>query len=318
MDLPLPAELARFSDLPDLKYRGNDEWSAAHPGCPVGPSLHGGPSDRLRIFGPGRKDRNAGVWCRRCGHFEWADQETPTPAKRLAMIAVRRRLAREESERLERKIRDLQERAYWRGYHDGMSDNQRQYWRQEGISDDLQDYFQLGYTPDRTFASGDSQFHSPALTIPIFEQGWEAINIQYRIINPPAGVGKYRFTAGLPAPLYLTDPDNGVGGRCLLLEGAKKAIVTYANVGHEFDSVVAVPSKAPSVELVHKLDACDRVYLALDPDAYQDQSASRIGEILGDKVRYVHLPVKADDLFVKHGGTADTFMPYIKQATKIC
>lgn len=313
----LPPELDRFSDLPDLKYRGNNEWSAAHVGCPVGPGLHGGPSDRLRLFGAGN-GTNARVWCRRCNWFEWADQESPTPLMRLKATSLQRQYAHRESQRLSRRIKELQERAYWRGYHDAMQDSQRKQWRSEGISDDLQDYFQLGYTPDRTFSNGEQTFHSPALTIPIFDKGWEAINIQYRLLNPPEGAGKYRFTAGLPAPLYLTDPDNGIGGKCLLVEGAKKAIVTYANVGHEFDSVVAVPSKMPPASMLDKLSACDMVYVALDPDAYDDESARRLGTLISPPVRYVRLPVKPDDLFVRYGGEAKDFMSFVQQSTALC
>lgn len=310
--IPLPPELSKYESLSDLTYRGNSEWSAAHPNCPEGTSTSK-ISDRFRLFGP-KPGLNAGAWCRRCGHFEWANDEKPTPEMSAQAAEIRAKLAQEESERLRKRIKELNRQAYWRGYHDAMRDIHREEWRKHGISDNLQDYFQLGYVPSRTFYNDGVEFSSPAMTIPIFDKGWEAINIQYRIIEPPVGVGKYRFTAGLPAPLYVTDPDNGIGGRCLLVEGAKKAIVSYANVGHEFDTVVAIPSKTPSEKLVHKLDCCSELFLALDPDAMQDGSADRIADIVGGKVYFVSLPAKPDDLFVEYNISPKRFMNYVQLA----
>jgi hypothetical protein len=316
-DFPLPQELQRFSNLPDLVYRGNDEWSSACVKCGGGGNRHD-KSDRFRLFAAGG-GTNARVWCRRCGYFEWADANeaaAPDPVRIKEAQEMRQKLAQQEAARLRARIEELRKAAYWQGYHDAMLDEQRGLWRREGISDSLQDYFRLGFVPERTFSNGAEQFVSPAMTIPVFDKGWQVVNVQYRIINPPNGVGKYRFTHGLPAPLYLTDPESELNGPTLVVEGAKKAIVTYAEIGHKI-SVVAVPSKYPAKELIAKLSDCDPVYVGLDPDAYTDgASASRIGEMLGDRARFVRFPGKPDDLIYKYGLRADSMMRYISQATK--
>jgi hypothetical protein len=316
-DRPLPQELQHFSNLPDLQYRGSNEWSAACPKCGGGGNRYD-KSDRLRLFAA-NNGHSARIWCRRCGHFEWADahdNKPLDPVKIKEAEELRRQMAQREERRLKAKIEELQRLAYWDGWHDAMQDSHRAMWRNEGIPDGLQDYFRLGYVGQKQFYNGERPFNSAAMTIPIFDVGWQAVNVQYRIIQPPRNVGKYRFTAGLPAPLYLTDPDNEPGGPTLLVEGAKKAIVLYAHLGHKF-TVVAVPSKMPGKQLIERLSNCDPVYVALDPDVYTDgQSVSRIGAMLRERARFVRLPDKPDDLLTKYGFSASMMMSYINQATR--
>lgn len=318
-DQPLPQDLQRFATLPDLQYRGSNEWSAACLHCGGGGQRHD-KSDRLRLFAASN-GHNARVWCRRCNYFEWADAnetQAPDPARIKEAEELRREMAAREAKRLRFRIEELRSQAYWEGFHDAMREQHRAMWRREGISDGLQDYFRLGFVAERQFSNGGELFTSPAMTIPVFDVGWKAVNVQYRIVNPPSGVGKYRFTAGLPAPLYLTDPDNEPSGATLLVEGAKKAVVCYAHLGHEF-TVVAVPSKAPGQALIKRLTECDPVYVALDPDAYTADkgikpAVNRIVRMLKGRARIVKLPVKPDDMFTMYGGTASDFMNFTRQA----
>lgn len=322
---PLPPELAHFSHLPDLQFQGGGEWSAACPVCGGAGSRHDA-SDRFRLFAADATG-NARVWCRQCGHFEWADADSnqrPSEQEIEQYKKMRIKLAQRERERTEQKIKELQQSAYWQGWHDAMTDTQREYWRRAGIPDSLQDWFKLGFVEDRTFSANGEPFHSPAMTIPHFDVGWKAVNVQYRIVNPPAGIGKYRYTAGLPAPLFLTEPDKEIGGRTLLVEGAKKAIVTWAHVGSELN-VIAVPSKAPGQNLIERLANCEEVYLAMDPDAYVvtrsngkmiAPAINRIAKMLRGRSRIVKLPVKPDDLFTLYGGNKRDFMAYVNQAVR--
>lgn len=317
-DKSLPPELTRFNYLPDLKYRGSDEWSSACPHCGGADRSRSDLSDRFRLFDRDSQ-RNARVWCRNCGHFEWADQNSDIPSKeQLEEIKRERtRLAELERQRIKTKIEQLRSEAYWRGWHDAMSDWHRDIWRHQGIRDDLQDYFQLGYVEKRRFFDGAKPFYSPAMTIPVFDVGWEAVNVQYRLMEPPSGVGKYRFTSGLPTPLFLTNPYTEPAGDVLLVEGAKKAIVTFDKLDDL--CIVAVPSKVPPLQILDRLDQADAVYIALDPDAYCDKRASaayRIGKALGNKARYVRLPTKPDDFFTMYGGSQSQFMRYVRQATR--
>jgi hypothetical protein len=321
---PPPSDIIeRFGQLADLRFRGGNEWSSACPQCGGG---RGGrdPSDRFRVWE--RPGQSSNFWCRTCRYVGFADDNKevapPSPERRQEIDDMRLRLAEQEKKRIAAKIAELETQSYWRGFHDAMNEIHRQLWRDQGIPDSLQDYFQLGYTEDHTYGHEGQLFKSPAMTIPIFAPGWKPINVQYRLMQPADGAGKYRFTAGLPAPLYLTDPDSEPRGPTLLVEGAKKGIVTYLQVGHNL-CVVAVASKTPSEDVIARLKDCDPVYVALDPDAYtkspkqKGTAAQRLGTILEGRARFVRLPEKPDDLFTRYGFTAASFMRYVNQASKV-
>jgi hypothetical protein len=334
--VPLPPELARFESYPDLAYVTDGEWSAGHPGCPGGAS-NSKHSDRLRIFAATARS-NAHVWCRRCDYHEWADaDDVPEYVKnrreqRPERDAERERLRQErmaaEAARMSEKIKQLQEEAYWRGWHDAMQERERMIWRKAGIPDSLQDRFVLGYTPDKAYSFSGELHHTPALTIPVFEVGWSVANVQYRLLDAPARHGKYRFTSGLESPLYLTDPDRAPHGRCLLAEGTKKALTLYLQLvlqDKRFDYVVAVPSVTPSLSLLDQLSECDQVVVVMDPDAYVPAANGappirRMAQHLkgmGKDSLYVELPVKPDDFFTEFYGTTNQFMAYVDQGTRV-
>lgn len=326
-ELPLPQELSRFAHLPDLQYRGNGEWSSACPVC-GGTGKRHDRSDRFRLFAADAKG-NARAWCRQCSFFEWADAESnqrPDPVQIQQARDLREALLKAENDRLRNRIKELQEQAYWRGYHDSMREGQRALWRMAGIPDDWQDFWQLGYVDQYSQA-----IPSPAMTIPYFAPDWQAQTIQYRLTNPPEPSDKYRFQAGLKAGAWLADPTEKPSGAALLMEGMKKAAVTFINTtasGNGRFSVVAVPSKTPGADMLDILADCDPVYICLDPDAYQPTrtkdgkilppAVNRIVKLVGkERARLVKLPTKADDFFTMYKGTAVDFMSFFGQAAKV-
>ncbi len=328
-DIPLPEDMRlRWGHLAHLRCIGIGQWASECPNC--GSSGHdsgSGLPDRFHIHAADSQ-YNARGKCRRCGHFEWVDQGEPQsfdPLRIQQQEELRRIAAAEEQRRLRERLDELRDREYWRGYHDAMRENHRALWRQAGIPDEFQDYWQLGFK-----ARYSEEIPSPALTIPYFDPGWEATNLQFRLTNPPRPNDKYRFSSGLKPGLWLTNPDESPSGPCLVLEGMKKAGVVYLRLAARTDSrlcVVAVPSKTPSDEMLNRLTGCDPIYLALDPDAYigrrgkdgrQTKSeAARVADKLGkERVRMVNLPAKADDLFLDYQFTPDMFMNYVRQATR--
>lgn len=312
---PIPHDiLDRFGHLPDHRHRGGNEHSSACPECG---GARGGndPSDRFRFWE--RPGQASNFWCRRCGFSGFADDNRPgmkpDPARIQELEEIRQREAAKEAARLQAKIDELQRAAYWQGYHDAMTQQHREMWRRAGIIDSFQDHWQLGY---KEYHGID--FTSPALTIPYFAPGWEAFTIQYRLLQPPEPSDKYRFQAGLKSGMWLADPDEVPSGECLLVEGMKKAAVSYIELVAKANvrmSVVGVPSKAPGRDLLSILNDCELVYVALDPDAYPGGEAKRLGDIIGERARFVRLPAKPDDLFVDYGFSAKMFMQYLRNAT---
>lgn len=328
-DKPLPADMVtRWGHLRFLQYKGNGEW---HSECPVcGDSGHGpgnGQPDRFHLHEADGSGNARGA-CRRCGHFEWVDQDNaqpPDPERIKQTEELRRRYAEQEQLRLRSMIEKFRQGAAWKAYHDAMREAHRALWRRAGIPDNFQDYWELGFTEYET-----RDFRSPALTIPYFQPGREAVNIQYRLTNPPQPNDKYRFSYGLKPDLWLSEPEAAPSGSCLLVEGMKKAAVCFielvAKSSHGL-AVVAVPGKTPGQEMMEKLAGCEPIYVALDPDTYfptrtangsVEPAAVRLGRMLGDRARYVKLPAKADDLFVDYGMNASRFMRYVRHATREC
>lgn len=322
---PLPADIIeRFGHLPDAQHRTGNEFSSACPKCGGGRGGHD-PSDRFRFWQ--HDGRASNFWCRRCGYQGFADDDKPgtemTPERIKELDEIREREAAREERRLQAKIQELRQAAYWQGWHDAMQERHRQMWRDQGIADSLQDWFKLGYVERHGYGHNGKLYDSPAMTIPVFDVGWQVVNVQYRLMQPVDGAGKYRFTADLPAPLYLTDPDEKPSGATLLVEGAKKAIVLFAHLGHKY-KVVAVPSKMPSGQLIDQLKECEPVYVALDPDAYVARrnakgqllkpAVNRIVKMLGSRARIVKLPCKPDDMIVQYGAGSDDVEAYLRLA----
>lgn len=331
-ELPLPQELSHYANLPDLQYRGNGEWSSACPVC-GGAGKRNDRSDRFRLFAADAKG-NGRAWCRQCGTFEWADAESnqrPDPVKIQQARDLREALLKAENERLRSRLQELQEQAYWRGYHDGMKEGHRALWRMAGIPDELQDFWELGFVENKHIKFEDKDYYSPAMSIPYFEPGKVPINVQYRLTNPPEPGDKYRFSYGLKPGVWLAEPDEKPNGAALLMEGMKKAAVTFINTvasGNGRFSVVAVPSKTPGADMLDILADCDPVYICLDPDAYQPTKAAngkllppavnRLIKLVGrERARLVKLPTKADDFFTMYKGTAVDFMGFFGQAAKV-
>lgn len=324
---PLPNELARqWANLPDLSYRGGGEWSSACPRCGGSGRRHD-KSDRFRLFEAG-DGKGARAWCRQCQFFAWADQDEQRPSQEAIEAATKERLRLLEIEhrRIKDKLQRIADSDFWRRWHDTMSDGQRDLWHKEGIIDWAIEEYKLGFCADHTTYHDGLEWHTPTLTIPHWGKGWELVNIQHRLLNPPEPGDKYRQTAGLPAAMFLTEPDRDIAGPVLIVEGAKKAIVTLMHVGGKDLMVVGLPGKSPSGEMLDQLQQCEPVYLALDPDAYVptrakdgrvvEPAVKRLGSKLDGRARFVRLPAKPDDLFKSGVLTASKFGRYLAQATK--
>ena len=315
----LPPELNKYSHLNHIKRRGAHEWSAECPWCgDIGHVGRDAP-DRFRMFNDGRPRG----WCRVCRRFEFADIDDGhklTEAEIQEINRKRKRLIELERMRVKRKIEEIERAAYWRGYHDAMKDEHRRMWEKEGIPANLQDWWELGYDESYHFYYDDEERTSPALTIPYFmpsddSSGKKIATIQYRLLSPPVPNDKYRFIKDLGSPLYLTDPTEKPRGRCLLVEGSKKAMVSFMHLGHKFDCVVASPSKYVNDRHAEVLDKCDVIYIALDPDANWSGASDRAAKILGrNRSLIATLPTKIDDMIVKYGASGDDVWRYVEKA----
>lgn len=304
----LPADLhSRWGHLRYVRQVAPNEWHSECPYCgDEGHDPSTGFPDRFHMHGENGKAGARGK-CRKCGYFSWANEDKeyfPRPRQEKSYKEVVKKPPPV----------DLESVPIWFDYWRNMGDNGFSLWRETGITETDRDRLYLGYTPSYNEGHG---LTVPALTIPYFEVGFKPVTIQYRLIG---GRCRYKFMRGMPQTLYLANPDIEVGGRCLLLEGAKKAIVINNLLGLEFDCVVAFPNKTPPRELVTQLNSTDEVYIGLDPDANTGGESDKIAKLLADggtKSRIVWWLDKPDDMVVIHGATKSDLMPYIRQARPV-
>jgi hypothetical protein len=315
-DRPLPAHMSRWSGLSYLRYKGGNEWHSVCPNC--GDSGHepsSGPPDRFHMHDADSRGNARGM-CRRCGHFEWADQGEPwkpDPARLAQIEALRRQMAVDDMARIRSKIEWLQQAAFWREAHARVKENPelRALWRGNGIADWAIDMHRLGYV---NRDEGDIG----ALTIPYFHGDWEQIStVQFRLLDPEAKGDRYRFVKDTRPSLFHPWPPDETSGVVLVLEGAKKGLVTQdraSGITYRGRPVKMVSQPAAELpgHLVSEFDWAELIIFALDPDTLvprekvvhgrvtrlppvMDNNVSLVGP---DRARVVPLPAKIDDMFL--------------------
>lgn len=306
-----PQVLNKWGHLHFLSRQTAWEWSAECPKCgTLGHDPQAGTPDRFRI----RLDGQPRGFCRKCRYFAFADNSASAEDRYRYSLERQLYVAKQQRQQTNR-LKQLQDKEEWVEFHERLDPLSRSLWEREGIPPSVQDYFQLGYSPGQTFWKGETSFQSPALTIPYFREDWgKAVNVQYRLLSPLFPKDKYRFTPGLKANLYFTEPSKPKG-KCLLVEGCKKAIVSYINLPTgTVNSVIASPSKSIPLSAGDDLEEVEVIYLALDPDTADesDGSTRRAIEILNpERVRIVSLPAKPDDMIVKYGATGQDLWRFI-------
>ena len=334
-DAPLPPDLQKaFGHLRYLKYKGNNEWSSTCPECgESGHNPYSGNPDRFHIHASDPGKDNARGACRQCGVVVFATSNKIKVPNRQELQAMQDEYEQEqklEAAKLQARLDEFMASKLWEFFANEMTSRERWMWEKIGIPPEYQKLWKLGYM--KHYPS--TQFESDALTIPYFNSNGSASNLQYRLLHPPRPNDKYRFTKGLEPGFFLAEPDREFEGKCLIVEGAKKSMVTWRvfidEAGYRDWSIVALPS-AQSYGLLPQLEGFEAVWVVLDPDQYR---AKR--DVLGHEMRkpinrfinklmkvnipeiYVaRPPQKIDDAFVSYGATAKDFMAIINQSYQV-
>lgn len=260
-----------------------------------------------------KSDRgNPRYWCRRCDVKGFVDELSPEEIEEQKRVYLEQKIKR-EAERQE-WIKQLQQEAYWKGWHDAMSSAARQLWERRGVPSQAQDWLELGYTD-----SPPGKTDRPALTIPYHSpDDWGTVlNLQWRYLQQE-NKNKYSQPKGKPLPYYVTDATS-TSKNLLVVEGAIKAAVIWWELAVKSDmdyQVVGIPSSTPSAEVMDSVSSieADKVYIMTDPDTFENKEAERIGAWF-DEPLYVWLPGKPDDLIVQHEWSSNDIDTYIRAAT---
>lgn len=232
------------------------------------------------------------------------------------------RLANERAERAKQELdkaiakaeaarAELQAAQVHLYYHEHMPECSHKNWLDRGLNDTDIGFWYLGGKAD--FVIGGN-YHTPTLTIPIFDTERHLLNVKHRLLNPNPQKpnDKYRpEREGLgPFPPFLAVPEMGFDGETILvLEGEIKALVTWARCGNIDTQCIGVPGRSNYAPLVEKLFG-KNVVVVPDPGAEKDAVAFA-KQVHG---RVLLLPDKIDDLVVRNNYDVDWLMPLVRQS----
>ena len=244
-------------------------------------------------------------------HRGWLNDKKQPSAEEIAQ--ARTRIEEKEREREEHEriwVEGFRAGYEWRKWHEQMMTEHLQWWNRQGIRSHQIDEYELGWMPDKKIQTKEGEMIIPAYTIPIRTlEDWEVVGVHYRIADPPAGVQKYRYQAGIQAREFYA----GVAQKenAIIVEGAKKAMVLYDFLEAAIQ-VIGLPGNTPSKTILSRIanNFQGQTFIALDPGC-QQQSEKIKASLLN--ARIVSLPGKPDDL-VLAGMTRNQFRAYVSQS----
>jgi len=251
--------------------------------------------------------------------YQLTGRETASPPDPLEQARLERQRAERVREQLEAQIEkaqkaidELRRVEKWLTYYEQAGQVGKQAWHKRGVNEEFRNFWQLGYCPDYPLYKkhGDTwldYWHSPTISIPIRGYDWQVNNVKHRLERVPENGGKYRYEQkDIPAQPFICFPEQKTGP-LFLAEGEIKAMIVYQTADNVNLQVAGLPAMKPHDELFQVFQDHDPIYLCLDPDAYKKPSKDRhppawdVIKLLGkERVRFIRLPDKIDDLITKH------------------
>lgn len=298
--------LAKFG-IP-LKKVGR-EWHGACPFCRGG-------TDRFVVFEP-----KGNYWCRHCNEKGWlVDQKRTYLPNDEFLRQIAEKAEQDRKERAEELLRwqEKMKPQVILGWHNALSEKHRQIFNAQGIRDVLLDSFSVGYVPDKVIKYEGHFQKLPAYTIPIVSPVTKKIvNIQFRLIDPPYGVGRYRQVLDIPqANFYVSEKTSG--DVVYVVEGAKKAMV-FADFMGMRDQVVGIPGINPHFDNIEEFKQFDRVVLLPDPMQDYAKMQHLIKRFMTTLQNFyvVRLMDKPDDMIIRGEITVKQFNRMIDASRKL-
>jgi len=283
-----------------FERKNQNEASGACPFCPLADD------DGFLIFS------NGGYWCRQCGVKGWINEEDAKPPTAQELLEMRiAKLERQQAEQ-ELRIHHLEEMHRCKDhliYHDNLTDEAREYWWREGITDESIERYLLGWCPSCPMCR-----ESASYTIPIFDRQHQLVNIRHRLEKPNGG--KYRpHRANLGIQLFNAGLLDERRDRIIIAEGEKKGIILTQS---GFPTVAITGKRAFLREWLDLFKGIE-IVVALDPDA--QKSAHKLGQLLAEhgarEVRIAQFTEKPDDMIVKRGASSNDIEQYLRWARPV-
>lgn len=193
----------------------------------------------------------------------------------------------------------------WTAWRDNPEPWVTEEWERRGLVHPMRTYFGFGGCTNHKI--GDKYYRT--LTIPIWDYGYNLINIRHRVLSNDVA-GRYRpDVAGIPAAPFMSHPYLGYseGVMTIVVEGEIKAAVLSQLLLDPEIQVVGVPGKSMFAKVQHQFTGKNYVVIP-DPDAAKE--TTEFARAI--KAKYVRLPAKVDDYIIQNNITKDAMVNIIK------
>jgi hypothetical protein len=241
------------------------------------------------------------------------------PVEMHRLADVRHKAAQEATDaaRLVEEARrtELQQAAKHLIYHETMKQWAVDMWVGRGVAEDWQRFWYLGACDDKVIMSKGSEYHTPTLTIPIFDQSYQVLNIKHRLVSPPEKNDKYRpETSGLGTfPPFLAFPDKGYDGKTVyVIEGEIKSMVMATITDDSENQFIGIPGKSHYKKLIENIKGKNAIVI---PDPGAEADAIEFCKATGS--RYLPVSGKVDDIIIENGYDGDWLKSTSRQARRV-
>lgn len=251
------------------------------------------------------------------GKIEDVEGMRQSAAERLESARIETIAAQQREDARRRELQIAEKHLY---YHKMRTQYHKDIWTAAGIDEGMQDFWTLGGTENFSYKIGETCYHTPTITIPIFSEENELLTIQHRLLNPVNPKDKYRpDVVGLHSHPFLAVPTMGFdGGIIWVMEGAKKAMVTWTKADSDWQCI-GVMSQGEYKRLAEKLAPVGKKVIVLpDPNSETNPNAFRLAYELAHKIggKTLRIPDKIDDMINLGGIDQDGLFAMSKQARK--
>lgn len=178
-------------------------------------------------------------------------------------------------------------------------------WNKRGVFGVRRLYYGFGGCSD--YRIGDSTYRT--LTIPIWDYGYNMVNVRHRILSDDVA-GRYRpDVAGIPAAPFMAHPYLGFheAHTNIIVEGEIKAAVVSDLFNDTELQVIGVPGKSMYNKIAAELVGKNNIVIP-DPDAVAEAKEFAIKI----KAKMVQLPMKVDDFIIQKRISKEVMQQFIR------